>query len=157
MRVLRLWNQTDAGRAAPYLRSVLGSLREHWLEAQSKRRDRERLDRRPGRPDRRRMLTGEALDTDRKAAEEHFNDAVEELMRMDVYLVDPVQGVALIPFRKENDLAWYVFNAFDERGVSGWRYHSDPLEACRPLPGVKDQESGVEDQGSGARGQESAA
>jgi hypothetical protein len=136
MRVLRLWSQTDAIRAVPYLRAVVGSMREHWLDAQSKRRDRQRLDRRPGRSDRARILAGEELDVARAKAEDRFDEAVQELMRIDVYLVDPVQGVVLIPFRKEDDLAWYVFDVFDERGLAGWRYHSDPLEECRPLDGA---------------------
>ena len=133
MRALRLWEQADAARAVPYLRSVVGSLREHWLDAQSKRRDLERLNRQPGRADRRRLLAGQELHARQESAEDCFNDAVQELMRIDVYLVDPVQGVVLIPFRKEDDLAWYVFDQFDEHGLAGWRYHSDPLEQCRPL------------------------
>jgi len=133
LRVLRLWEQADAARAVPYLRSVVGSLREHWLEAQSKRRDRERLDRQPGRADRQRILAGQELHATQEAAEDRFNDAVQELVRIDVYLVDPVQGVVLIPFRKDDDLAWYVFDQFDEHGLAGWRYHSDPMEQCRPL------------------------
>ena len=108
VRVLRLWEQADAARAVPYLRSVVGSLREHWLEAQSKRRDRERLDRQPGRADRQRILAGQELHATQEAAEDRFNDAVQELVRIDVYLVDPVQGVVLIPFRKDDDLAWVV-------------------------------------------------
>ncbi len=54
-------------------------------------------------------------------------------MAIDVYLLDPVRGVALIPFRKEDDLAWYVFDQFCAGGLSGWRFHNDPLEECRPL------------------------
>jgi hypothetical protein len=133
MRALRLWNYDEAARAVPYLRSVIGSLREHWLEAQSQRRAHELQARRPGRADRERLLHEEALQTDQHNAEDRFNDALEELLHIDVYLLDPARGVALIPFRKEDDLAWYVYNQFDQRGLSGWRYHSDPLEECRPL------------------------
>jgi len=133
LRALRLWSREDADKAVPYLRSVIGSLREHWLETQSKRREGELLERRPGRADRTRILAGQALAENRDAAEGRFNDALEELMKIDVYLLDPVQGVALIPFRKDDDLAWFVYDHHGEGGLTGWRFHSDPMEECRPL------------------------
>jgi hypothetical protein len=133
LRALRLWTFDEAARAVPYLRSVIGSLREHWLEAQSQRRTHERLAGQPGRPNRQRIIKGKEIEDRQEHAETRFNDALEELMRIDVYLLDPVRGVALIPFRKEDDLAWYVFDQFDVRGLTGWRFHSDPLEECRPL------------------------
>jgi hypothetical protein len=133
MRALRLWTYEEAARAVPYLRSVVSSLREHWLEAQRQRRAGELLANRPGRPDRQRLLTSEDLHRRQESAESHFNEALEELMAIDVYLLDPVKGVALIPFRKEDDLAWYVFDQYSAPGLSGWRFHNDPLEECRPL------------------------
>lgn len=133
MRALRLWTYDEASRAVPYLRSVVGSLREHWLEAQRQRRASELLASRPGRADRQRLLTGADLHNRQENAENRFNEALEELMRIDVYLLDPVKGVALIPFRKDDDLAWYVFDQFSTPGLSGWRFHDDPLEECRPL------------------------
>jgi Uncharacterized conserved protein (DUF2203) len=133
LRALRLWTYEEAARAVPYLRSVLSSLREHWLAAQRERRAGELPAARPGRPDRERLLTGEDLQTRQEGAENRFNEALEELMGIDVYLLDPVKGVALIPFRKEDDLAWYVFDQFDNQGLSGWRFHNDPMERCRPL------------------------
>jgi hypothetical protein len=133
MRALRLWTYDEAAHAVPYLRSVVGSLREHWLDAQCQRRGGELLAARPGRPDRTRLLADQDLHAGLERAETHFNEAVEELMHLDVFLLDPVRGVALIPFRKEDDLAWYVYDQFDERGLSGWRLHDDPLEKCRPL------------------------
>jgi hypothetical protein len=133
MRALRLWTYEEAARAVPYLRSVIGSLREHWLEAQGRRRQVELLARQPGRANRHRLLAGEDLRQRQEGAETRFNDALEELMGIDVYLLDPIRGVALIPFRKEDELAWYVFDQFDRHGLSGWRYHEDPLEECRPL------------------------
>lgn len=133
MRALRLWTYAEASRAVPYLRSVVGSLREHWLDAVARRREHQLLEVQPGRADRSRILKGTALHESLDRAESCFNDAVEELTRIDVYLLDPVRGSALIPFRKEDDLAWYVFDQFDDRGLSGWRLHNDPLTKCRPL------------------------
>jgi hypothetical protein len=133
MRTLRLWSYDEAHRALPYLRSVIASLREHWLDVQNQRRGSELLSARPGRPDRATLLAGQTLHAHQERAETCFNDAVEELANIDVFLLDPLRGTALIPFRKADDLAWYVYDQFDDRGLSGWRYHSDPLEQCRPL------------------------
>jgi hypothetical protein len=133
IRALRLWTYDEAARAVPYLRSVIGSLREHWLEAQHDRRAGELRGRERGRPDRKQLIANEELHARQERAETSFNEAIDELMSIDVYLVDPVRGVALIPFRKEDDLAWYVFDQFDDHGLRGWRYHNDPLEECRPL------------------------
>jgi Uncharacterized conserved protein (DUF2203) len=143
LRALRLWTYDEASRAIPYLRSVVSSLREHWLEAQSKRREGELLAVRPGRPDRSRLIAEEAVHSGQENAESQFNEALEELMKIDVYLLDPARGVALIPFRKEDDLAWYVFDQFDGHGLSGWRYHNDPLEECRPLAPSSDGPPGA--------------
>src|SRR5260370_15789346 len=60
-RALRLWTYDEATKALPYLRLVVGSLREHWLDAQMERRKGELLAARPGRPDRQRLLAGAAL------------------------------------------------------------------------------------------------
>jgi hypothetical protein len=137
MRALRLWSYDEANQAVPYLRSVIASLREHWLDVQTQRRGSELLAARPGRPDRARLLAGQDLHAGQERAEAQFGDDVDELTSMDVFLLDPVRGMALIPFRKEDDLAWFVYDQFDDCGLSGWRYHSDPLEQCRPLE-VKD-------------------
>jgi hypothetical protein len=40
----RLWTYEAALSAAPYLRAVVRSLREYWLDVQSARRQIERLD-----------------------------------------------------------------------------------------------------------------
>ena len=136
MRALRLWTRAEAARAVPYLRSVIASLREHWLDAQYQRRAGERLAARPGRPDRAQLLRQAALHADQEHAETRFNEALEELLNLDVYPLDPVGGVALIPFRKDEDLAWYVFDQFQDDGLTGWRLHDDPLEQCRPFDTV---------------------
>jgi hypothetical protein len=55
-------------------------------------------------------------------------------MEQDVFLLDPVRGLALIPFQQGEELAWFVFDAFDQNGLTSWRYHKDPLETRRPMP-----------------------
>jgi hypothetical protein len=57
----------------------------------------------------------------------------DELKAIDVCCLDPVQGLALIPFGKGDELAWYVFDLFSPQGLEAWRFHRDPLEMRRPL------------------------
>jgi hypothetical protein len=137
---LHLWTYEAALRAAPYLRAVVRSLREHWLQLQTVRRQIQRLDSRPGRPDRqtliRRAVAVKELDQAAVKLEETFN----ELKAIDVYCLDPAQGLALIPFGKGDELAWYVFDLFSPQGLEAWRFHDDPLETRRPLEQNADSE-----------------
>src|SRR5262245_52548555 len=97
---LRLWTYAEAVKAAPYLRSVVRSVREHWLHLQRARLQLQRLDARPGRPDRRALIVRAEAAQEAERAEDHFNEAVRELGALDVYVLDPAAGVALIPFRR---------------------------------------------------------
>lgn len=132
-RLIRLWTQGEADKVVPYLRSIVGSLREHWLTWQSHQRDVARLEQAAGPRGRDRILAETAARDSSERAEARFHDALGELSKIDVFLTDPVQGLALIPFRKEDDLAWFVYDQFDKRGLVGWRLHEDPLEQRRPL------------------------
>jgi len=133
MRVIRLWSRPEAEKVIPYLRSVVGSLREHWLDMQSADRDTARIARSPGRPDRARILADESARASKTVARDRFEDALSELSKLDIFLLDPVNGVALIPFGKDDDLAWFVYDQFDEQGLAGWRFHEDAMEQRRPL------------------------
>ena len=128
-----LWTYDAALRAVPYLRAVVRSLREPWLHLQSARRQIEQLDSRPGRSDRqiliRRTLAVKELDQADIKLEETF----DELKAIDVCCLDPAQGLALIPFGKGDELAWYVFDLFSPQGLETWRFHRDPLEMRRTL------------------------
>lgn len=133
LRVIRLWTQPEATKALPYVRAITKSLRDHWLTAQSNRVDAQRLSK-LSKLSRSQLISLEDFKNAQFKAEEAFNDALGELMGMDVFLLDPVQGLALIPFQQEEELAWYVFDLFDEQGLTSWRFHKDPLEMRRPMP-----------------------
>lgn len=133
LRMISLWNYQQAHKALPYLRSIAGSLRDHWLEAQRKRVELKRLAEKPGRPGRGAILASQSADQEKTEAEDRFADALNELMGIDVYLLDPVRGVAFIPFQKDEELAWFVFDYFDSDTLKTWRFHQDPLELCRPI------------------------
>src|SRR6185312_7372980 len=92
-----------------------------------------------GLPKRQDIIATQAHQEERNRAQAKFDDALGELNQIDVFLLDAVRGLALIPFRKEDDLAWYVFDHFTPRGIIGWRFHNDPMDECRPLENVPAQ------------------
>jgi hypothetical protein len=129
----RLWTYEAALRAVPYLHAVVRSLREHWLHFQSVRRQIQRLDSRPGRPDRQTLIRRAVAFKELEQANINFEEAFAELNAIDVLSTDPAQGLALIPFGKGDQLAWYVFDLFAPHGLEAWRFQRDPLETRRPL------------------------
>ena len=129
----RLWTYEAALSAVPYLRAVVRSLREHWLHVRSVRRQIRRLDSRPGRPDRQTLIRRAVAVKELDQAAVKLEETFDELKAIDVFCLDPVQGLALIPFGKGDELAWYVFDLFAPQGVEAWRLHGDPLETRRPL------------------------
>jgi hypothetical protein len=62
-----------------------------------------------------------------------LEETFDELKAIDVHCIDPVNGLAMISFRMDDELAWYVFELFSPQGLEAWRFHGDPLETRRPL------------------------
>jgi hypothetical protein len=127
------WTYEQARRVLPYLRSIVQSLREHRVEALAEHRKAKEITDRPGRPDRSTLIAQEEALRAARAAEARFEAALEELHVLDIYCLDPIRGEALVPFVHDNQLAWYVYDLFDNEAFRFWRYHSDPLEARRPI------------------------
>jgi hypothetical protein len=109
------------------------SLREAKLEAMQHQLTARRLANQPGRPNRTILLARESALHEAAAADDRFQEALEELHILDIYCLDPVQGTALIPFAQENQLAWFVYDLFNKEPLSTWRFHKDPLEMRRPI------------------------
>ena len=129
----RLWTYEAALRAVPYLRAVVRSLREQWLHVRSVRRQIRRLDARPGRPDRQTLIRRAVAVQELDQADTQLEETFDELKAIDVFCLDPAEGLALIPFGEGEELAWYVFDLFAPQGLEAWRFHGDPLETRRPL------------------------
>jgi hypothetical protein len=129
----RVWSHPEAQTVVPYLTSVMRSLREHYLEALGYRLQLKRLAEGPGRPDRDTLIEQQEAARAGAEVEARFNAALKELWHLNIYCLDPVQGLALIPFAHGDQLGWFVFNMFDQDKISAWRYHSDSLETRRPL------------------------
>jgi hypothetical protein len=132
-QALQVWTRAQAGTALPYIASVMGSLREHKLEAQAQQRRAEKLAGRPGRPDRGSLIALEDARAAGQKAQQQFDTALHELHALDVYCLDPLAGLALIPFVHDKQLAWFVYDLFAPEALHTWRFHSDPLEMRRPV------------------------
>jgi hypothetical protein len=133
IQIVRVWTRPNAEKALPLLRSVMTSLREHWIEARAHYFRGLRKSLEPGRPDRNAILAHQSAVEESGKAEERFNEALAELMALDIYCLDPGRGLALVPFANQQELAWFVFDLFAPEGLVGWRYQHDPLDTRRPL------------------------
>lgn len=132
-RVVRAWTFPQAEKALPYITSVMRSLREHWLEGQRYEVDAKRLASEAGRPDRANLIAHEEAVREGQRAKDRFNEAYQELRNIEVFCLDPVQGVGVVPFVHHEKLAWLVYDLFEPEAYRHWRYHEDPLEERRPI------------------------
>ena len=131
--IIRVWTYPQAQKALPYISSVMRSLREHWLEAQRQDARARKLAGQPGRPDRQAILARETATEEGNRAKERFNEAYQELQTIEVYCLDPNQGVGVIAFVHDDKLAWLIYDLFAREPLQHWRYHDDPLEQRRPI------------------------
>jgi hypothetical protein len=130
---LRMWTYLGAQKAVPYFRSLVQSLRDGWLEMRQAQEKQKKLEARPGKPDRDTLIAIEESSREMMRTEAKLEEVIEEMLGLSAYCVDPRAGLAVIPFMRGPDLAWFVFDLFDEQGISSWRLYSDPLETRRPL------------------------
>jgi hypothetical protein len=136
-QTIQVWTYEQVQAAAPYISSILRSLREHALEALQYYHRAKRLANRPGRPDRTAIIAQQEAEREARRADDRFRDDLAELQDMDIYTLDPIQGQAFVPFVYNDQLAWYVFDLFDALPLRFWRYQSDPEETRRPITAMQ--------------------
>src|SRR6476620_3140258 len=103
---MRLWTFEQSRAAIPYIASILRSIREHLIEGQTQQRRLAVLEGKPGRHDRATLI---GQDEARKAA--------AELAPLHIVVRDPLQGVALVPFLYDEQLACFVYDLHDPAGL----------------------------------------
>jgi len=130
---LQVWSYDQARSAIPYILSIVRSLREHAIEIQTRQQELKRLDDLAGRPDRTRMIAHQELERDVHRAEQRFEEAAGDLEQLDIFCLDPIRGQAVVPFIHDEQLAWYIFDLFDNKHFRFWRFQSDPEETRRPI------------------------
>ncbi len=146
IRVLKVWTQADAVAAIPYLKSVAKSVREHWLASRTHKLRAEKLAQ-VARPNRDHLIHSTEANREASRASTAFQEALQEFTELDILCVDPASGVALIPCRVADDLAWLRFELFAPEGLVGWRLHHDPLDENRPLDELAEAQSAVGEAG----------
>lgn len=135
---LHLWSHAEVLTAVPYLRAVLRSLRDEWLEMRCTRERIRRIDSRSGRPNRLALIAREEARREAELAQRKVKETEEELLALDVFCLDPARGLALVPFLHASMPAWFVFDLFSPEGLDSWRLHSDPLDMRRPLEALEE-------------------
>ena len=135
----QLWTYAEAVKALPYLHALVRALREHWLHRERARLQVRRLDGGPGPRDRQAPISRAEAIREAEVAEGSFNEARRELEALNVSCLDPVGGLALIPFREGDDRAWCVFDLFAVRGpesgsftLTRWNSGGRPVEPLDP-------------------------
>jgi hypothetical protein len=134
---LQVWTYDLARAAVPYVTSIVRSLREHAIEINSWQQEVKRIADLPGRPDRKQMIDQQEAERELRRAEARFEEAAGDLEQLDIFCLDPVRGQALVPFVHDGELAWYIFDLFDDGHFRFWRYQSDPEETRRPITAVQ--------------------
>jgi hypothetical protein len=132
-----LWTYEQLQAALPYVTSVVRSLRDQTLNVRAQRRRLESLSNRPGRPDRKMLIEMEELAKDIVKSEDELRQTTEELETLGLAPADGAKGQALAPFMHEDQLAWFVFDLFDDKRVRFWRFQTDPDDTRRRLTTAK--------------------
>jgi len=136
---LRMWTHRRAVKALPYIRAIARSLRGSWLDLQRARLQVRRLNAQSGSQDRSASILRAEAVREAGRAEDDFNQALRELETIHVQCLDPGKGLALIPFSKDDDLAWFIFDLFAPHGLIGWRFEVDPVDTRRILADLPPQ------------------
>src|SRR5271168_5125985 len=89
MQIMHLWTWNEVAKVIPYLRSITGSLREHWLDMLHAQRDIDRAAKSKTRPATHQLLQDERRFDERERARAQFDDALDELHGVEAYLLDP--------------------------------------------------------------------
>lgn len=132
-KTIAVWTSEQAHRAIPYIASIVRSLRDLQVAISAREVRLQHLQARPGRPDRNLLIEQDDLRKELDSLRRDFKATQAELEDLNVSLVDPAAGLAMIPIAHLDQLAWLVFELFEEPKITSWRYHTDNRERRRPL------------------------
>ena len=129
----RAWTYAEAVKAVPYLRSVVGSLRESWLQLRRAQREMQLIEGRGDRADRETLASRQDAQREANSAQSRVNEALAELAALHVDRLDPAQGLAMIPAGAGEKASWLVFDFFAPQGKQIRRSAEASRERQQPV------------------------
>lgn len=130
---LHPWTLERARSAGAYLRQVLGSLREAYLDHAAAAHRLNKLEHRHGKADTKLLLDIEAQKTNLEAHHKRIVEAVTEMAAIGAVPGPMFQGIAFLPVVNNKRLAWLIVDLFDDATLAGWRWHGEPESVKRPI------------------------
>lgn len=130
---LHPWTLERARSAGGYLRQVLGSLREAYLDHAAAAHRLNKLEHRPGKVDTKTLLDIEAQKSNLETHHNRIVEAVTEMAAMGAVPGPMYQGIAFLPVVNNKRLAWLIVDLFDDATLVGWRWHGEPESVKRPI------------------------
>ncbi|MSR32930.1 MAG: DUF2203 family protein [Gemmataceae bacterium] len=132
-KVIQVWSYPQAKKAFPYLMEVTRSLRDNYLEMRSAKHRGSRIENSGQHRSRHDfIILQEANDAESRATDRYEQD-VEELGALGIFVVSPLEGLIAVPFVEEGQLAWFLVDLHADTPMKYWRFQSDPLEERRPI------------------------
>ncbi|MFM7540277.1 MAG: hypothetical protein ACKO9Z_11520 [Planctomycetota bacterium] len=138
-RAKAFWTPQRAHAAMGLLTRVIDDLRDAAIEAKSAHQGLHRLDHAKGRQTRRHFLRAQSLHDDLVHAREHEAQVLTEAKTLGVEVVDPVQGIAVLPCLTNQGMGMLVLDRFAEEPLIGWRLVDDPPDVVRRIPTVSQE------------------
>lgn len=140
----KLWTLNEVRDISPLIKSILATIRERYLAEQNLITKIKKLS---GQSSRNVLIQIQELA--KQAETEHIavESAVEELNRLEVLVLDPVDSQALFLFSKCSckttlcNPAWFVYSPLGER--IHWRYDTDDMATRRDVDDLGD-DNGLE-------------
>jgi Uncharacterized conserved protein (DUF2203) len=138
-QIIPVWTYAQARSASPYVASIMRSVRDHQIDAHQHELAAKQFAKAPGRPDRKALIAYADATRESGRARDRLAEALDELHDLGIECLDPIQGTALVPFANEKQLAWFVYDLFDDEPLRFWRLHDDPLDTRRPIETIKEE------------------
>ena len=138
-RAKTFWTPQRAHAAMGLLTRVIDDLRDATIEQKSARQGLTRLDHGTGQHGRLEFLRAQSLSDDLRHAKEHEAQVLTEAKSLGVEVVDPMQGIAVLPCLTNQGMGLLVLDRFAEEPLVGWRLVDDPPNVVRRIPTVTEE------------------
>lgn len=139
LRGKTFWTPQRANAAMGLLTRLIDDLRDAAIEQKSARQGLTRLDKSMGRPSRQQILRVQTLQDDLTQAQQHAASVLTEAKNLGIEVVDPLQGIAILPCLTSQGMGMLVLDRFAGEPLVGWRLLDDPPNVVRKIPTSTDE------------------